>query len=83
MDITTLHIDEAIIHEITDRVLAPPTAPELILSHALSPLDADLRQYFQARVAESLRLAAYPVVADPDRTAPTPDLVHEHLTGTG
>ena len=64
-------------------MLAPPQPPELVLSHALSPLDADLRQYFQARVAESLRLAAYPVVADPNRTAPTPDLVHEHLTGIG
>ena len=52
----------------------PRQPPELVLSHALSPLDADLRQYFQARVAESLRLAAYPVVADPSRTAPTPDL---------
>jgi hypothetical protein len=83
MNIAALHIDEAIIHEITDRSLAPPVAPELILSNALSPLDADLRNYFQARIAESLRLAAYPVVADPDRAAPTPDLIYEHFRATG
>lgn len=79
MNVTTLNIDEAIIHEITDRVLAPPTSPELILSNALSPLDDDLRRYFQARIAESLEKAAYPVVADPERTSPTPDLVYQHI----
>jgi hypothetical protein len=79
MNVPTLSIDQAIIHEITDRVLAPPRPPELIVSNALSPLDEDLRLYFQARIAESLRLAAYPVVADPDRSSPTPDLVHEHF----
>jgi hypothetical protein len=83
MKINTLDIGDAIIHEITDRTLAPPTGPQLILSNALSPLDADLRQYFQSRIAESLRHAAYPVVADPDRSAPTPDLVYQHFMGTG
>jgi hypothetical protein len=81
MDITTLNIDQAIIHEITDRVLAPPTPQELILSNALSPLDDDLGKYFRARIAESLVQAAYPVVADPERTSPTPDLVYGHLCG--
>jgi hypothetical protein len=83
MNVSTLHINEAIIHEITDRVLAPPTPPDLILSNALSPLDEDLRGYFQSRIAESLKLAAYPVVADPERTAPTPELVHELFSGGG
>jgi hypothetical protein len=81
MNVPTLSIDQAIIHEITDRVLAPPRPPELIVSNALSPLDEDLRLYFQARIADSLRLAAYPVIADPDRSSPTPDLVHEHFRG--
>jgi hypothetical protein len=81
MNIPTLSIDQAIIHEITDRSLAPPTPPALILSNALSPLDADLRAYFQARIAESLAKAAYPVIADPDRSSPTPDLVCDHLNG--
>lgn len=83
MNVPTLSIDQAIIHEITDRVLAPTRPAELIMSDALSPLDEDLRLYFQARIAESLRLAAYPVVADPDRSSPTPDLVHEHFSGGG
>jgi hypothetical protein len=80
MNISSLAIEEAIIHEITDRVLAPPRPPELLLSQALSPLDDDLREYFQARIAESLRLAAFPVVADPDRESPTPDLVHQQFS---
>jgi len=79
MNVATLSIDQAIIHEITDRSLAPPAPPELILSNALSPLDADLRGYFQARIAESLAKAAYPVIADPDRSSPAPDLVFNHL----
>jgi len=81
MDIATLNIDQAIIHEITDRSLAPQAPPELFLSNALSPLDDDLRAYFRERIAESLKRAAYPVVADPERTSPTPDLVYEHLQG--
>lgn len=64
-------------------MLAPQKSPELILSNALSPLDGDLRGYFQARIAGSLKSAAYPVVADPDRSAPTPDLVHQHFIGAG
>lgn len=79
MNVATLNIDQAIIHEITDRSLAPPTPPELILSNALSPLDGDLRAYFQARIAESLATAAYPVIADPERSSPTPELVFSHL----
>jgi hypothetical protein len=81
MDIKSFRIDEAIIHEITDRVLAPPTPPQLVLSNAPSPLDQDLKGYFQNRIAESLRLAAFPVVADPGRTSPTPDLVYRHFDG--
>src|SRR6202044_995927 len=50
-------------------------------SNALSPLDEDLGGYFQARISESLVRAAYPVVADPERTSPTPDLVYGHLCG--
>lgn len=79
MKVATLNIDQAIIHEITERSLAPPNPPELVLSNVLSPLDADLRNYFQARIAESLEKAAYPVIADPDRSSPTPDLVFAHL----
>lgn len=80
MDISTLSIDRAIIHEITDKVLAPPKAPELILSNALSPLDRDLRGYFQERIAVSLDRAAYRVVAVPDSESPTPELVHAFFT---
>ena len=83
MNVASLRIEETIIHEITDRVLAPPSPPELVLSNAVSPLDDDLRAYFQARIAESLRLAAFAVVADPGRTSPTPDLVHERFVGSG
>ena len=83
MNIGTLQIKDAIIHEITDRVLAPPSPPELVLSNALSALDDDLRSYFQARIADSLSLAAFAVVADPARTSPTPALVHQHLTSDG
>ncbi len=83
MNINTLTIDRAIIHEITDRSLAPPAPPELLLSNALSPLDGDLRGYFQARITESLVRAAFPVVADPDRSSPTPDLVYTHVHDGG
>ena len=83
MDINSFRIDKAIIHEITDRVLAPPAPPELVLSNASSPLDDDLKIYFQSRIAESLRLAAFPVIANPDRTSPTPALVHELFARQG
>jgi hypothetical protein len=79
MNVASLSIAQAIIHEITDRSLAPPTPPELVLSNALSPLDEDLRDYFQKRIAESLARAAYPVIADPERSSPTPELVFAHL----
>jgi 37-kD nucleoid-associated bacterial protein len=83
MNVTSFRIADTIIHEITDRVLAPPRDPELVLSTAVSPLDDDLREYFQGRIAESLRLAAFPVIADPDRSSPTPELVHQQLTDSG
>jgi nucleoid associated protein NdpA len=83
MNVASLCIDETIIHEITDRVLAPPSPPQLLLSNAVSPLDDDLRAYFQARIAESLRLAAFAVVADPGRNSPTPELVHQGFVGSG
>jgi hypothetical protein len=83
MDVNSFSIDDAIIHEITDRVLAPPAPAQLVLSNAPSPLDPDLKNYFQNRIAESLRLAAFPVVADADRSSPTPALVHEHFDGGG
>ncbi len=79
MNIASLSIDQTIIHEITDRSLVPPAPPELVLSHALSPLDEDLKDYFQKRIAESLERAAYPVIADPERSSPTPALVFAHL----
>jgi hypothetical protein len=75
-----LTIEETIIHEITPRTHAPPKNPELILSNALSPLDNDLRAYFKERIAESLKLAAFPVKAKEERSSPTPDLVHLHFT---
>jgi hypothetical protein len=83
MNVNSLSIQSTIIHEITERVLAPPVAPELILSNALSPLDDDLKRYFQGRIADSLSLAAFPVVADPNRRSPTPDLVHQHFHAGG
>ena len=78
-----LSIEKAIIHEITPRGYAPPKAPELILSNALSPLDDDLRDYFRERIAESLKLAAFPVKAKEERSSPTPDLVHLQFTNSG
>jgi 37-kD nucleoid-associated bacterial protein len=75
-----LNIEKTIIHEITPRMYAPPKEPELILSNALSPLDEDLRTYFKERIVDSLRLAAFPVKAREERTSPTPELVHLHLT---
>lgn len=75
-----LNIEKAIIHEITKRGYDPPKDPELILSNALSPLDDDLRGYFKERIAESLKLAAFPVKAKEERSSPTPDLVHLHFT---
>jgi 37-kD nucleoid-associated bacterial protein len=78
-----LSIEKTIIHEITERGFSPPRDPELILSNALSPLDDDLRAYFRERIADSLRRAAFPVKAKEERTSPTPDLVHLHLTDPG
>jgi hypothetical protein len=75
-----LNIEKTIIHEITPRTYAPPKDPELILSNALSPLDDDLRAYFKERIVDSLKLAAFPVKAKEERTSPTPELVHLHLT---
>ena len=49
MNIVSLSMDRTLIHEITDRSLAPPAPPELVLSHALSPLDEDLKEYFQEK----------------------------------
>jgi 37-kD nucleoid-associated bacterial protein len=75
-----LNIEKTIIHEITPRMYVPPKEPELVLSNALSPLDEDLRTYFKERIVDSLRLAAFPVKAREERTSPTPELVHLHLT---
>jgi hypothetical protein len=75
-----LSIEKTIIHEITPRTYVPPKEPELILSNALSPLDDDLRTYFKERIVDSLRLAAFPVKARDERTSPTPELVHLHLS---
>jgi 37-kD nucleoid-associated bacterial protein len=49
------------------------------MSNAPSPLDQDLKDYFQARIVDSLRLAAYPVVADLTRSSPTPALIHDRF----
>ena len=73
MNVPSLRIEQAIIHEITERTYAPPAPPQLITSNAVSHLDDDLRSYFEQRVADSLRLAAFAVVADPDRTSPAPE----------
>lgn len=80
MNATQLNIEKAIIHEITPRVYSPPKNPELVLSNALSPLDEDLRGYFRERIAQSLKLAAFPVKAKEERSSPTPDLVCTHFT---
>src|SRR4051794_19192010 len=74
MNTKSLSITNTIIHEITKAPIGG--SAELILSDTESMLDQDMRDYFRERIVESLRLAAYAVVADPVRKAPTPELVH-------
>jgi nucleoid associated protein NdpA len=50
------------------------------MSEVTSPLDDDLKAYFEKRILDNLKAAAFPVVVDRGIESPTPELVFRQLT---
>jgi hypothetical protein len=74
LDLPSLRIDSLILHDVPQRIGGREGAP--VLSDVPSPLDADLRKYFVARLTQTIERAASAVEYDPETSSPAPtDLV--------
>lgn len=80
IDLGLIHIDRLIVHEIPRRyVRAESSNYDLILSEVESPLEDNVRNFFQERLVSTLS-GAYDVEFDPSAFSPVPPIV-ERLLG--
>jgi hypothetical protein len=93
LDATSFTVQSVIIHDVPRP--APDGSNGAILTDACTPLDADLRTYFQSKVRGSVERAGRAVVPLPptsvevpegeeplfERESPVPDLLEQYLSG--
>lgn len=80
-DLGRLRVRAVIVHEIPHHRAGEPG--EAVLSEVESPLQPEIRHFFQEKIVHSLGSAAYDVELNPDSTSPVPTLILEHLEGRG
>jgi len=80
-DLGQIHIQSLIVHEIPQHYLRaedPGGGP--ILSEIESPLNSDVRNFFQEKMAGSLARAAFEVELDPGASSSSPGIITELLS---
>ena len=71
-------IDKGIVHEVPQRFVRRDS-PKPDLSEIETPLDQQLRNYFERRITATLHGMAFEVDADPATTSPLPGLIADAL----
>jgi hypothetical protein len=75
-DLGQIQIQSLIVHEIPKHYLrAEDPGPGPILSDVESPLNSDVRNFFQEKIAGSLGRAAFEVEFDPDSSSRAPAII--------